>query len=73
MTAVTLPVFEFSIAFRSPLMASAAVLVTLTGWGSVDVELRPTGLSNVRCWSTCNPVSLYPISYSLSELLLELS
>ena len=71
-TAVTLPVFAFSIAFRSPLMVSVAVLVTLIRRGSVDVKLRPKGLSNLRRLSTCNPVSLYPISYSLSELLLEL-
>ncbi len=72
-TAATLPVFAFSIAFRSPLMVSAAVLVTLIGQGSVDVKLRPKGLSNLRRLSTPNPVSLYPIPYSLSELLLELS
>ncbi len=72
-TAVTLPVFAFSIAFCSPLMASAAVLVTLIGRGSVDIKLRPKGLSNLRHLSTRNPVSLHPISYSLSELLLELS
>jgi hypothetical protein len=72
MTAVTLPVFVFSIAFRSPLMVSVAVLVTLIGQGSVDVKLRPKGLSNLRCLSTPNPMSLCPISYSLSESLLEL-
>jgi hypothetical protein len=71
-TAVTLPVYAFSIAFRSPLMVLVAVLMTLIGRGSVDNKLRPKGSSNLRCLSTCNPVSLYPISYSLSELLLEL-
>ena len=65
--------FAFSIPFRSPLMVSVAVLVTLIGRGSVDVKLRPTGLSNLRPLSTCNPVSLYPISYSPLELLLESS
>ncbi len=72
-TTVTLPVFAFSITFRSPLMVSVAVLVTLIGRGSVDVKVRPKGLSNLRRLSTCNPVSLYPISYWLLELLLELS
>jgi hypothetical protein len=62
-TAVTLPDFAFLIAFRSPLMVPAAVLVTLIGRGSVDVKLRPKGLSNLRRLSTHNPVSLYPISY----------
>jgi hypothetical protein len=38
-------------------MVSAAVLVTLIGRGSVDIKLRPKGLSNLRCLSTCNPVS----------------
>ena len=60
--------FAFSIPFRSPLMVSVAVLVTLIGRGSVDIKLKPKGLSNLRCLSTCNPVSLHPISYSLSEL-----
>ncbi len=63
--------FCVSITFRSPLMVSAAVLVTLIGQGSVDVKLRPKGSSHLRCLSTHNPVSLYPISYSLLELLLE--
>jgi hypothetical protein len=72
-TAVTLPVFAFSILFRSPLVASAAVLVTLIGPGSVDVKLRPKGSSNLRRLSTRNPVSLHPISYSLSESVLESS
>ncbi len=72
-TPVTLPVFAFSIAFRSPLMVPAAVLVTLIGRGSVDVKLRPKGLSNLIHLSTCNPVSLYPISYLLLDLLLESS
>jgi hypothetical protein len=72
-TAVTLPVFAFSIAFRSPLVASVAVLVTLIGWGSVDVKLRPKGSSNLRRLSMRNPVSLHPISYSLSESVLESS
>ena len=54
-------------------MVSAAVLVTLIGRGSVDVKLRPKGLSNLRHLPTRNPVSLHPISYSLSELLLESS
>jgi hypothetical protein len=70
-TAVTLPDFAFSVAFHSPLVVSAAVLVTLIGRGSVDVKLRPKPLSNLRCLSTRNPVSLHPISYSLSELLIE--
>ncbi len=54
-------------------MVLVAVLVTLIGWGSVDVKLRPKGLSNLRRLSTCNPVSLYSISYSLLELLLDSS
>jgi hypothetical protein len=49
-------------------MVLAAVLVTLIGWGSVDIKLRPKGLSNLRCLCMCNPMSLHPISYSLSEL-----
>ncbi len=61
MTTVTLPVFVFSIAFSLPLMVSAAALVTLIGWGSVDIKLRAKGLSNLRCLSMFNPVSLYPI------------
>ena len=72
MTTVTLPVFAFSIAFRSPLMVSVAVLVTLIGRGSVDVKLKPKGSFNLGPLSTCNPVSLYPISYLLSESLLKL-
>jgi hypothetical protein len=72
-TAVTLPVFVLSIAFRSPLMVSVAVLVTLIGRGPVDIKLKPKGLSNLRRLSTCNPMSLHPISYSLSESLLESS
>ncbi len=64
-TAITLPGFAFSITFRSSLMVSAAVLVTLIGRGSVDVKLRPKGSSNLRCLSTRTPVSLHPISYSL--------
>ena len=71
--AVTLPDFSFSIAFSSRLMVLAAVLVTLIGRGSVDITLRAKGLSNLRRLSTCNPVSLYPIFYSLLESLLELS
>jgi hypothetical protein len=71
--AVTLPVFAFSIAFCSPLMVLVAVLVNLIGRGSVDIKLRCNGSSNLRHLSTHNPVSLYPISYLLSELLLELS
>ena len=70
-TAVTLPVFTFSIAFSLLLMISSAKLVTLTGWGSVDIKLRAKCLSNLRHLSTCNPLSLYPDSYSLSESLLE--
>jgi hypothetical protein len=46
--------------FQSPFahhyVALAAVLVTLIGRGSVDVRLRPKGLSNLRRLSTRNPV-----------------
>ncbi len=70
-TAVTLPVFAFSIAFRSPLVASAAVVVILIRRSSVDAKLISEGLSNLRHLSTRNPVSLHPISYLLSESVLE--
>ena len=68
---VTLPVFAFSIAFLLLLMIPSAKLVTLIGRGSIYIKLRANGLSNLRHSSTCNPVSPYPDSYSLSELLLE--
>jgi hypothetical protein len=70
-TAVTLPVFAFSIAFSLPLMVSVAVLVTLIGRCLVNIKIGPKGVSILRCLSTCSPVSLYPISYLLSESLLE--
>jgi hypothetical protein len=44
-------------------MVSVAVLVTLIGRGLIDIKLKPKGLSNFRCVSTRNPVSLHPISY----------
>ena len=70
-TAVTLPVFAFLIAFLLLLMIPSAKLVTLIGRGSVDIKLRAKDLSNLRRVSTCDPMSLHPDSYSLSESLLE--
>ena len=67
-TVVTLPVFAFSIAFSAPLMVLSVEIVTLIGRGSVDIKLKAKGLSKLKRLSTCNPVSLYPDSYSLSKL-----
>ncbi len=72
-TAVTLPVLEFLINFLFALMISKAVLVALIGRVSLDVKLMPKGLSNLRHLSMCVLRLLYPISYSLSELLLDKS
>jgi len=57
--------------FSLLLMILSAKLATLIRWGSVDITLRANCLSNLRHLSTRNPMSLYPDSYSLSELLLE--
>jgi hypothetical protein len=72
-TAVTLPVLEFLIDFLLALIMSRAVLVALIGQVSLDVKLMPVGLSNLRCLSKCVLGLLYPLSYSLSELLLDKS
>ncbi len=45
--------------------------MTLIGQAVVDIKFWPIGLPNLRCLSLLNPVSLDPISYSLSELLLD--
>ncbi len=71
MTAVTLPVFEFSIDFSLALVISMAVLVALIGQVSLDVKLMPGGLSNLKRLSKCLLGLLYPLSYLLSELLLD--
>ncbi len=71
MTAVTLPVLKFLINFLLALMISKAVLVALIGWVSLDVELMPVGLSNLKRLSKCVLRLLYPLSYSLLELLLD--
>jgi hypothetical protein len=71
-TAVTLSVFVVLIAISSALMFSlGSVLTTLIEPGSVDKYTVPKGLFNLRCLSALNPVSLYPVSYSLLELSLE--
>jgi hypothetical protein len=71
-TTVTLPVFVVSIVISSALVVSlGVVLASLIGRGSVDELIVPKGLSNLRHLSTLNPVLLYPVSYSLSELSLE--
>jgi hypothetical protein len=70
-TAVTLPVFEFSINFLLALIISKAVLVALIGRVSLDVKLMPVGLSNLKCLPKCVLGLLFPLSYSLSELLLD--
>jgi hypothetical protein len=70
-TTVTLPVLEFSVNFLLALIISKAVLVALIGQVSLDVKLMPVGLSNLRRLSTCVLGLLYPLSYSLSELLLD--
>ncbi len=71
-TAVTLLVFAVSIATSLAFVVSlGAVLAALIGLGSVDELIVPKGLSNFRRLSTLNPVSPYPVSYSLLELSLE--
>jgi hypothetical protein len=70
-TAVTLPVLEFSINFWLALMIPKAVLVALIGRVSLDIKLMPVGLSNLRRLFTCVLGLLYPLCYSLSELLLD--
>ncbi len=72
-TAVTLPVFEFSINFLLALIISKDVLVALIGRVSLDVKLMPVGLSNLKRLSTCVLGLLYPLSYSLPELSLDKS
>ncbi len=70
-TAVTLPALEFSINFLLALMISKAVLVALIGRVSLDVKLMPVGLSNLKRLFMCVLGLQYPLSYSLSELLLD--
>jgi hypothetical protein len=71
-TADTLLVFAVSIAISSALVVSlGAVLVTLIGGGLSDELIVPKGLSILRPLYTLNPVSPYPVSYSLLELSLE--
>ncbi len=72
-TAVTLPVLEYSIDFSLALIISKAVLVALIRRVSLDVKFMPEGLFNLRRLSTCSLRLLYPLSYSLSELLLDKS
>jgi hypothetical protein len=72
-TAVTLPVFEFSIDFSLALIISKAVLVALIERVSLDVKLMPVGLSKLKRLSTCVLGLLYPLSYLLSELSLNKS
>ncbi len=72
-TAVTLPVFKFSINFLLVLIISKDVLVALIGRVSLDVKLMPVGLYILKCLSTCVLELLYPLSYSLSELSLDKS
>ena len=70
-TAVTLPVLAFSIDFSLALIISKAVLVALIGRVSLDVKFMPGGSFNLRRLSKCSLGLLYPLSYSLSELLLD--
>ncbi len=70
-TAVTLPVMEFWIDFSLALIISKAILVALIGQVSLDVKFMPGGLFNLRRLSTHALGLLYPLSYSLSELLLD--
>ncbi len=74
-TAVTLPVFWLSISFLTslvPFESLWAVSVTLIGQVAlVDINKSLEGLTNLRRFSQPNPVLPYPISYSLSESLLE--
>jgi hypothetical protein len=72
-TAVTLPVFEFSIDFLLALIISKAVLVALIGGVWLDVKLMPGGLSDLKCSSKCVLGLLYPLSYLLSKLSLDQS
>ncbi len=59
--------FKVLIAISSAFVVSlGAVLATLTGRGSVDKSIVPQGLSNIRRLSTLNPMSLYPVPYSLT-------
>ncbi len=73
MTTVTLPVLEFLIDFSLALIISKAVLVALIGQVLLDVKLMPVGLSNLKSLSKCVLRLLYPLSYSLSKLLLDKS
>ncbi len=61
-TAVTLPVLEFSIAISLALIISSASLVALIGWESVHFKSMPKGCSNLRHLSTRNPVLLDQLS-----------
>jgi hypothetical protein len=70
-TPVTLPVLEFLIDFLLALIISRAVLLALIGQVSLDVKLMPRGLSNLKRLSKCVLGLLYPLSYLLSELLLD--
>jgi hypothetical protein len=70
-TTITLPVLEFSIDFSLALIISKAVLVALIGRVLLDVKLMPGGLSNLKRLSKCSLGLLYPLSYLLSELLLD--
>jgi hypothetical protein len=74
-TAVTLPVSRLFNSFTSPLVSLTslgAVSATLIGRVAVvDKNKSLEGLSNLRRLSLPKPVSPYPISYSLSESLLE--
>ncbi len=72
-TAVTLPVLEFLIDFLLALIISKAVLVALIGRVLLDVKLMPGGLSRLKRLSKCVLGLLYPLSYSLSKLLLDKS
>jgi hypothetical protein len=72
-TAVTLPVLEFLIDFLLALIISRAVLAALIGRVLLDDKLMPEGLSNLKRLSKCLLGLLYPLSYSLSELLLDKS
>ncbi len=62
---------SFNRDFISIVVSLGAVLATLIRWGSVDELIVPNGFSNLRHLSTLDPVSPYPVSYSLSELSLE--
>ncbi len=62
---------EFLIDFSLASIISKAVLVALIGRVLLDVKLMPGGLFNLRRLSKCSLGLLYPLSYSVSELLLD--